>query len=484
MRASVTMFLAGVALLLCFHDGAAQQQTPVVYTAEIDGIIHPVAAEYARGAIEKADAAGAALLVITLRTPGGLVDSTRDINNAIIRAKTPVAIFVGPSGNRATSAGFLITIAADLAVMAPGTHIGAAHPVSGNGEKLDDTMSKKMASDVAGYARTIATQRKRNVALVEQAVIDSRSFTEQEALGATPPLIDLIARDVPDLLQKVDGRTISRFDGRSETLHTAGASLRAVLMTWPQKILSALAHPQIAYLLLTLGTLGLTIELWSPGAVLPGVAGGICLLLAFFAFRVLPVSYAGVLLMLGTLGLTIELWNPGSILTGVVGGICLLLAFFALQVLPVSYAGVLLILFGLTLLILEVKVTSFGLLAAGGVISLFFGSMMLIDSPLPELQVGLRLIVPMTVGIAGILLFLVRLAVQSQRAPPITGPSGMLDEIGQALTAIDPGGLGRVRAHGEIWAATANEPIAAGDPVRITAMNGLKLSVRPTHERS
>jgi membrane-bound serine protease (ClpP class) len=433
MRASLTVGSTGVALLLCSLFGIARAQAPRVFTAEINGIIHPVSAEYVRGVIDKADAAGASLLVLTLRTPGGLVDSTRDINNAIIRAKTPTAVFVGPSGNRAASAGFLITIAADVAAMAPGTHIGAAHPVAGNGEKVDDTMAKKMASDVAAYARTLATQRKRNVALVEQAVLESRSFTEQEAIGATPPLIDVIANDVPDLLRKLDGRTITRFDGRSETLHTAGASTEFVPMTWPQQILSAIAHPQIAYLLLTLGTLGLTIELWSPGAILPGVVGGICLLLAFFAF----------------------------------------------QVLPVSYAGVLLILFGLALLILEVKVTSFGLLAVGGIVSLFLGSMMLIDSPVPELQIGLRLIIPITLGIAGVTLFLVRLAVEAQRLRPVTGEAGMIDEVGRALTPIDPGGVGRVQTHGEIWTATADQAVAAGEPVRVTAVRGLLLTVAP-----
>jgi membrane-bound serine protease (ClpP class) len=435
MRASVTSLSAGAALLLLSAVVGGQQGSPV-YTAEIDGIIHPVAAAYVQSTIEKADAAGAALVVITLRTPGGLVDSTRDINNAIIRAKTPVAVFVGPSGNRAASAGFLITIAADIAAMAPGTHIGAAHPVAGNGEKVDETMSKKMTSDVAGYARTLAAQRKRNVALVEQAVTESRSFTEQEAISATPPLIDLIANDVPDLVRKLDGRTIARFDGRSHTLHTAGATTVAIAMTWQQRVLSAVAHPQIAYLLLTLGTLGLTIELWSPGAILPGVAGGICLLLAFFAF----------------------------------------------QVLPVSYAGILLILFGLTLLILEVKVTSFGLLAVGGIVSLLFGSMMLIDSPLPELQVGLRLILPITFGMAFVILFLVRLAVQAQRIRPVTGTAGMLEEVGYAITPIDAGGTGRVRTRGEIWNATADERVEAGSAVRITGINGLLLRVRPQNE--
>jgi len=404
---------------------------PVVYLAEVDGIIHPVSAEYLRGAIGQADSAGAALIVITLRTPGGLVDSTRDINTAILAAKTPVVVFVGPSGSRAASAGFLITMAADVAAMAPGTHIGAAHPVAGNGQQVDEVMAKKMASDVAGYARTIATQRKRNVDLVEKAVTESRTYTEHEALDARPPLIDLLASDVPDLLRKLDGRTVNRFDGHAVTLHTANAVTRSVSMTWAQRTLSALAHPQIAYLLLMLGTLGLTVELWSPGAVLPGVAGGICLLLAFFAF----------------------------------------------QVLPVSAAGILLIMFGIVLLVLEVKVTSYGVLAVGGIVSLLLGSLMLVDSPLPELQVGLRLIVPVSLAMGGIVFFLVRLAVGAQRARPVTGDAGMLDEVGRALSSFEPGGTGRVQTHGEIWTATANVPIHAGDPVRVVAVKGLRLTV-------
>jgi len=430
--------LTAIALALLWGAPATAGQSssstaPVAYLAEVDGIIHPVSAEYVRGAITEADAAGAAVLILTLRTPGGLVDSTRDINTAIIAARTPVVVFVGPSGSRAASAGFLITIAADVAAMAPGTHIGAAHPVSGDGEKVDEVMAKKMASDVAGYARTIAAQRKRNVELVEQAVTESRTYTEQEALGAAPPLIDLIAADVPDLLAKLDGRSVTRFDGRTETLHTAGAVTHAVRMTWSQQALSALAHPQIAYLLLMLGTLGLTVELWSPGAVLPGVAGGICLLLAFFAF----------------------------------------------QVLPVSAAGILLILFGLVLLILEVKVTSYGVLATGGLLSLLLGSMMLIDSPLPELRVGLRLIVPMSVAVAGIVFFLVRLAVLSQRTAPVTGRAGLLAETGLAIAAFGPGLAGRIQIHGEIWSAATDVPIHAGDMVRVVAVNGLTLTVTP-----
>jgi membrane-bound serine protease (ClpP class) len=439
MRRSRVCLAAGLALVFLLPAGGSgqAQAPPVVYTAEIDGIIHPVAADYLRAVIERADRAHASLVVITLRTPGGLVDSTRDINNAIIHARTPVAVFVGPSGGRAASAGFLITIAADIAAMAPGTHIGAAHPVTGGGEKIDETMSKKMASDVASYGRTLATQRKRNVTLVEQAVFDSRSFTENEALSATPPLIDLVASDLPDLLRKLDGRSVTRFDGRTETLRTGHATLEHVGMTWPQQVLSAIAHPQIAYLLLTLGTLGLTIELWNPGAILPGVVGGICLLLAFFAF----------------------------------------------QVLPVSFAGVALIVFGIVLLILEVKVTSYGALGAGGVLSLLLGSMMLIDSPLPELQIGLQWILPVTFGMSAVLLFLVSLAVKSQQIRPVTGMSGMVGETGRALTSIQPGALGRVMTHGEIWTATASEPVAEGDDVIVSAVDGLQLTVRPGGRR-
>ncbi len=410
----------------------ARQPAPIVFTAEVDGIIQPVIAKYVAHAVERADAANASLLVITLRTPGGLLDTTRDINSAIIAARTPVAVFVGPSGSRAASAGFLITMAADVAAMAPGTHIGAAHPVSGDGSKIDEVMAKKLASDTASYARTLAAQRKRNSTLIEQAVTESRSYTDQEALSASPPLIDVVATDVPDLLRKLEGRTVVRFDGRTQVLRLAGALTETVEMTWAQRVLSSIAHPQIAYLLLTLGMLGLTVEFWNPGAVFPGVAGGICLLLAFFA----------------------------------------------LQVLPVSYAGIMLILLGITLLILEIKVTSFGVLAVGGIAALFFGSLMLIDSPLPEFQIGLGTIIPVTLGLAGIILFLVQLGVRAQLQPAVTGMAGMLDEVGEALTSIDPGGVGRVRAHGEIWTATADEHVSAGENVRVTNVKGLLLTVK------
>ena len=405
---------------------------PLVYVAEVDSIIHPVSAEYMIGTMDLADRNGATLIVFTLRTPGGLVDSTRAIVSHMIAARTPVAVFVAPAGARAASAGFLLTIAADIGAMAPGTHIGAAHPVAGSGEKMDETMAKKATEDVAAYARTLASHRHRNATLAALAVTESRAFTEEEALAAAPPLIDLVAGDIPELLRRLNGRTVTRFDGSTIKLTTDGARTIPVTMSLRQQVLSAIAHPNVAYLLLSLGTLGLTIELWSPGAVLPGVAGGLCLLLAFFA----------------------------------------------LQMLPVNFAGLLLILFGLVLLALEIKVPSYGLLTVGGLASLVFGSMILMDSPIPELQLSLRVVLPVVLGFAGIAVFLVRLGVAAQQRPAVTGVAGMIGEVGHAMSAIGPGTPGRVATHGEVWEATSEESIPEGARVCVTHVDGLRLSVR------
>lgn len=411
----------------------AQGSSPaVVYSAEVDSIIHPASAQYMIETIARADAEHAALVVFTLRTPGGLVDSTRDIVTKMIAARTPIAVYVAPSGARAASAGFVITIAADIAAMAPGTHIGAAHPVAGGGVAMDETSSKKAAEDMAAYVRTIAGKRGRNAQLAEQAVMESKAFTEEEALKAAPPLVDLVATSLDDLLKKLDGRTITRFDGASVTLHTASATVVPIEMTLRQRILSAVAHPNIAYILLSLGTLGLTIELWSPGAIVPGVVGGLSLLLAFFALQVLPVNFVGLLLML----------------------------------------------FGLLMFALEIKVTSYGLLTIAGIISLLFGSLMLIDSPAPELQLSITLVLSVVLGFTAIAAFLVRLALASQRAAPVTGAEGLIGETGYVLEPIAPGTPGRVRAHGESWSAVAGEPIAAGDRVTVTNIRGLTLTVR------
>jgi membrane-bound serine protease (ClpP class) len=382
--------------------------------------------------IERADAENAALVVFTLRTPGGLVDATRDIVSKMIASRTPIAVYVAPSGARAASAGFIITIAADIAAMAPGTHIGAAHPVAGGGTLMDETTSKKAAEDMAAYVRTIAGTRGRDAKLAEQAVLESKAFTENEAMQASPPLIDLVATSLDDLLAKLDGRTIRRFDGRSTTLVTARATVVPIEMTLRQRILSAIAHPNIAYILLSLGTLGLTIELWNPGAVLPGVVGGLSLLLAFFALQVLPISYVGLLLML----------------------------------------------FGLVLFALEFTVTSYGLLTVGGIVSLIFGSLMLIDSPLPELQVSLPLIGAVVLGFTGVAGFLIRLALASQRTTAMTGVDGLIGEGGSALEPIAPEAPGRVRVHGELWTAVSEEPIASGERITVTNIHGLTLTVR------
>lgn len=405
---------------------------PVVYSAVVDGIIHPVSAEYMRDTIERADLAGAALVVFTLRTPGGLLDSTRAIVSSMIAARTPVAIFVSPSGARAASAGFILTIAADVAAMAPGTHIGAAHPVEGGGPKMDEITSQKATEDNAAYARTLATRRRRNVDLAAQAVTESRAFTDGEAAAAVPPLIDVVARDLPHLLLQLDGRTVARFDGTTVVLKIRDAHIIPIEMSLRQRILSGVAHPNIAYLLLSLGTLGLTIELWSPGAILPGVVGGVSLLLAFFAFSVLPVNYAGLLLVL----------------------------------------------FGMLLLVLEIKVTSFGLLTAGGVVSLIFGSMILMDSTLPELQLSLTAVVPVALGMAAVAVLLARLAVAAQRQPPVMGQAAMIGEPGEALTAIAPERAGQVATRGEIWNATSGESIPRGARVRVTGVDRLTLVVR------
>jgi membrane-bound serine protease (ClpP class) len=439
MPAWLTRLAAGVFLGAASSGialGAATRRqppeaAPLIYVATVDGAIHPVSADYLIKTMDLADRTGAALVIVTLRTPGGLVDSTRDIVTRMLAAKTPVAVFVGPAGARAASAGFILTMAADVAAMAPGTHIGAAHPVAGGAEKTDETMSKKAEADVAAYVRTLAGGRRRNVALAEQAVTESRAFTEQEALSASPALVDLLAADVQDLVRKIDGRSVRRFDGATLVLALANARVVPIEMSRRQRALSAIAHPNIAFLLLSLGLLGLTIELWTPGAILPGV----------------------------------------------VGGISLLLAFFALQLLPVNYAGLLLIVLGVLLLALEIKVTSYGLLTAGGVVSLVLGAMILVDAPEPELRLSLRFVLPVVLGFAAVALFLIRLAVIVQRRPPVTGAAAMIGAVGEALTPIASGGAGQVRIHGEIWRATAAEPIEPGSRVRVAGVEGLTLSV-------
>jgi membrane-bound serine protease (ClpP class) len=406
---------------------------PRAIVAEYDGIIHPVAAEFIDETLDRADATGAAVTVLVLRTPGGLLESTRSIVSRMIAARAPVVVFVAPSGARAASAGFIIALAADVAVMAPGTHIGAAHPVSGTGESPGgETMAKKVAADAAAYARTLADARGRNTVLAAEAVTESRAFTDREALVAKPPLIDFTSTGVDDLLGQLDGRSVKRFDGRRTTLETAGAVVERSEMSRRQRFLSAIAHPQIAYLFLTLGMLGLTVELWNPGAIFPGVAGALCLLLAFFAFQVLPVNTIGLLLLL----------------------------------------------LGMALLVLELKVPSVGALGIGGTISLLVGSLML-TREVPGIRVSYGVIVPAVLTLAAIVLFLGRLGLAAQRLKATTGAEGLVGERGSTLTAIDLEAPGQVRVHGEIWRATSPVPLEQGRGIRVTKVDGLTLVVEP-----
>jgi membrane-bound serine protease (ClpP class) len=411
---------------------SAPAKPPTVVVAELDGIIHPIATEYIDEVITAADASGAAVVVLVVRTPGGLLDSTRDIVSRMIASRAPVAVFVGPSGARAASAGFVLTIAADVAAMAPGTHIGAAHPVSGTGQATDTVAANKAAEDVAAYVRSLAEARQRNVGLAAEAVMKSRAFTDTEALGASPPLIDVVAQDVPDLLRKLDGRTVRRFNGTMTVVRTADAVIRTMEMSRRQRFLSAIAHPQIAYILLTLGLLGLTVEFWNPGAIAPGVAGGVCLLLAFFA----------------------------------------------LQILPVNTTAVLLVVFGVALLLLEVKVPSFGALGIGGTVSLVIGSVMMTRT-VPGVAVPLRFIIPVALSVAGILLFLGRLGLQAQRQRPVTGAEALIGLLGRVRTPVTPDAAGQIDVRGEIWRAESTVPLGAGDSVRVTAVDGLTLMVQP-----
>lgn len=416
--------------------GPDAARAPSIVVAEYDGIVHPITAEFFEQAVARAEGQRAEALILILRTPGGLLDSTRTITSRMIASAVPVVVFVAPSGSRAASAGFLIALAADVTAMAPGTSIGAAHPVSGDGAPVTDAVAKKAASDVAAYARTLADKRGRNVDLAGEAVTESRAFTDEEARTASPPLVDLVAADLDALIRALDGREVRRFDQRTVVPRTAGARVDRLEMSWRQRLLSGIAHPQIAYILFSLGTLGLTIELWSPGAILPGVVGGVCLLLAFFAF----------------------------------------------QILPVSYAGLLLILFGIVLLVIEVKVVSYGVLAVGGLVSLVLGAVFLFDTTLPELQVGLAFVLPVAAGLAAVVLSLVGLAVRAQRQRSVTGTSGMIGEVGRVLGGRAGDAPLQVAVHGEIWRA---RPVAdgvappEGTAVEVVGVEGLTLRVRP-----
>jgi membrane-bound serine protease (ClpP class) len=412
------------ALLAAVSALPAAAEIPVV---ELDGIVHAVSARHVVSAIDAADAAGAPLLVLKLDTPGGLDTAMRQIVDRMLNCRTPVAVFVGPSGARAASAGFIITVVADVAAMAPGTNIGAAHPVSGLGQ-MDEVMSKKVASDAAAYIRGKAARRGRNVEMAEKAVLESRSFTDREAMDLK--LVDLVAKDVGELLRALEGREITRFDGSRVALRLDGHATRVVGMDWRQGILSAVASPQVLFLLL-LGALA---------------------------------------------GIGAELSHPGAIFPGVVGVLCLILFLFASQVIPVNWAGVLLVVLALALFAAEVKVASHGLLTVGGIISMILGALMLVDSPAAEMRVPLGLLLPAAAVTAAGTIALVRLVVAAQRRRPVTGAEGRVGQRGIADTDLAPDGW--VVISGERWRGSAEDEVRSGDPVSVVAVEGLTLRVR------
>jgi membrane-bound serine protease (ClpP class) len=425
------MPLRRIAALAAFLAlAAADRSRADVPVVELDGVVHAVSAAHVVQAIDRADASGAPLVVVRMNTPGGLDSSMRQIVDRILQAKTPVAVFVAPSGARGASAGFVIAVAADVAAMAPGTNIGAAHPVSATGT-MDETMSKKVTQDAAAYIRGKAERRGRNVELAEKAVVESRSFTEKEALEGH--LIDLVATDVPELLAKLDGREVRRFDGTTVVLRLAGQKTVDVRMDWRQAILSAIASPEILFLLLLGALAGLGAEISHPGLVFPGVLGALCLILFLFASQIIPVNWAGVLLVVLAIGL---------------------------------FAA-------------EVKVQSFGLLTIGGLVAMILGAMMLVDSPVPTLRVDVWKLLPVILAFAAFVLAIVRLVVQSQRRKAATGAEGLTGARGRAVSGVGGADGGWVLVQGERWKASAAEPIAAGEPVVVVAVDeGLVLRVR------
>lgn len=415
-----------------FGDPAAAQADSFLLFATYEGVITPVSAEYFHDALQSAQETGAQALILRLNTPGGLDTSMRLMIKDITAATIPVIVYVSPSSGRAASAGVFITMAAHVAAMAPGTNIGAAHPVAMGGTEMDKTMKEKVENDSVAYIKTIAEQRGRNVAWAEDAVRKSLSVTEREALKLK--IIDLIAEDLPALLKQLDGRSISLPSG-TRVLHTAGASLREFPMSLRLEFLKTLSDPNIAYLLMTLGTVGLIAELYNPGAILPGI----------------------------------------------VGAISLILAFYSLQSLPVNYAGVLLFVLGIVFLILEATVTSFGLLAIGGIIAMLLGSVMLIKTDVEFLQISWTVILPVVALAAGVTFFLVGMGMQAMRRPAVTGREELVGMVGIVTTALTP--HGQLAVHGELWQAVSDLPLQPGEEAEVTGIQGLQLSVKPVPKK-
>jgi membrane-bound serine protease (ClpP class) len=425
-----TVSLAGrLALALALLAAAAGPAgAATVSTLELDGVITPVTVRLVAAAIEQARKDGAAALVIQLDTPGGLERSMRSIVRDMLSSSVPIVVYVSPTGARAASAGAFITLAAHVAAMAPATNIGAAHPVAvGGGGQPDKESMKKIENDAAAFIRSIALERGRNVEWAEKAVRQSVSATEREALKVG--IIDLIAESLPDLLAKIDGRQVKTPAG-PVALRTKGATAKAIEVGWRDRFLALITDPNVAYILLMLGMLGLFFELANPGVILPGVIGGISLILAFFAF----------------------------------------------QTLPINWAGLLLILFGIVLLLAEIKVVSHGVLTIGGVIAILLGSVMLVNTPELPVRVSWGVIVPVVGATAGVFVFLVGAGLRAQLQRPATGSEGLLGAVAVARTPLDP--EGQVFVDGALWRAVSNAGrVEEGERVRVVGVDSLTLRV-------
>lgn len=395
-------------------------------TITVSDAIGPAVAEYMADALEQASRGPAAGIIIQLDTPGGNVESMRRIVQAIYACNVPVIVYVSPSGARAASAGVMITMAADIAAMAPGTNIGAASPVGGGGQEINETMAKKVTNDLVAFAKGIARRRGRNVEWIEQAVRESVSVTAAEALEMN--IIDVVADDMDDLLEQIDGREVAE----KGALDLADVTVRQVQEGLRTKVLKIISDPNIAYILFMIGLAGLYFELSHPGTVFPGVVGAICLILAFFSFHTLPVNVTGILL----------------------------------------------ILLATVLFILEIKVTSYGMLSVAGVICLILGSLMLFKGAGPQFQVAWQVFLPTVLLISAFFVGVTSLVVRAHVLQPTTGAEGLVGEVGIVKAVAD--GQGKVLVHGELWKARFAEPVALGAKVSVVAVDGLVLTVTPT----
>jgi len=409
--------------------GRPPEARPRVVLLTLDQMIHQVSAEYVIRGIKLANETQADAVLIEMDTPGGFNNSMRAIIQAIFDSHVPVITYVAPSGASAASAGFFILLAGDAAVMAPGTTSGAAHPVVIGGVQIGKTMEEKIENDAASYIRSIADKRARNSKLAEEGVRQSRSFTEKEALDGH--LIDAIASTPQDVLAQLDGRTVKRVNDTSLTLHLVAAVLDPHVMTRRERLFSWIADPNIAFLLGALGVACLYLEFTHPGMIAPGVVGAVALVLALYAFNLLPINALGVLLILLAIGL----------------------------------------------FILEAYVTSHGALAAGGVAAMVIGALILVESPWPEARIRLSTALGVTLPLAAIIVILMRLALAAQRKKAVTGVEGMLGALGRAQTDLDP--EGKVMVRGEIWDARAKTKILKGTDVGVREIDGLTLVVEP-----